>query len=95
MKKEWTIRGKVKKFDAAAPWYYIPVRDGHEATKPPRGRWGSVPIKATVGDSTWNTSLFPMGKWGKNEYFIAINAKVRKKEEIKLGDVVSVKVKRR
>lgn len=41
--------------------------------------WGQIPVIVTTGTSTWQTSLFP----SKNgEYFLAIKAQIRKKENI-------------
>jgi hypothetical protein len=48
---------------------------------------GLVAITATVGKSSWKTSLLPMGD---GTLFIALNAKVRKAEGIELGDMVKI-----
>ena len=49
--------------------------------------WGLIPIIATVGKTSWNTSLLPMGD---GTHFIALNKKVRNKEHIELGKKVTV-----
>ena len=42
--------------------------------------WGSVRVKATIGETTWETSLFPQAKEGT--FILPIKADVRKKEKI-------------
>ncbi len=49
--------------------------------------WGYVPIKATIGKSTWKTTLFPTKK---DVYMLALKADVRKKEDLKIGDMIKV-----
>ncbi|HYO19767.1 MAG TPA: DUF1905 domain-containing protein [Dermatophilaceae bacterium] len=44
-------------------------------------------MRATVGDTTWDTSLLPMGD---GTTFIALNARVRKKNALATGDSVTV-----
>jgi hypothetical protein len=45
-----------------------------------------IPITATLGTTTWKTSLLP----GKGIYFIALKAGVRKKEKVGHGDKVTI-----
>lgn len=69
-------------------WHYVsvpltlsePLR--HLATN-----FGFVAIDAKVGTSSWPTSLMPMGD---GTYFVALPAKVRKKEKLSLGDEVEI-----
>lgn len=42
--------------------------------------WGSLPVKVTVGKTTWKTSIFP-DKETKG-YLLPLKADVRKKEKI-------------
>ena len=48
---------------------------------------GLVPIIARIGNTEWETSILPMGD---GTQFIALNAKVRKSENITLGDKVRI-----
>lgn len=50
--------------------------------------WGSVRVKATIGETTWETSLFPQAKEGT--FILPIKADVRKKEKIVVGSEVHV-----
>ena len=50
--------------------------------------WGSIKVRATVGDTSWDTSIFPakeMGGW-----LLPVKAAVRKAEELIAGDMVTV-----
>lgn len=47
--------------------------------------WGSLPVKVTLRDTVWRTSIFP-DKSGP--YVMAIKASVRKQEDIHEGDEV-------
>ena len=49
-----------------------------------------IAVKATIGDTTWKTSVFPDKKSGS--YLLAIKAAVRKAENIGDGDVVAVRI---
>ena len=49
--------------------------------------WGSVPVRVTIGATTWRTSLFPDTKSGT--YLLRLKALVRKREGIEDGATVS------
>jgi Domain of unknown function (DUF1905) len=45
-----------------------------------RRGWGSIPVRVCVGNSTWETSIFPDKQSGS--YFLPIKASIRKAEQI-------------
>ena len=52
--------------------------------------WGSIKVRATVGDTSWETSIFPakeMGGW-----LLPVKAAVRKAEALIAGDMVRIEV---
>ncbi len=49
---------------------------------------GLIAVEATIGSSSWKTSLLP---YGDGTHFIALPAKVRKKENISLDDKVKAR----
>nr|WP_218618065.1 DUF1905 domain-containing protein [Cryptosporangium aurantiacum] len=55
----------------------------------PRG-FGSVRVRATLGGSTWTTSIFPDSK--RQAYVLPIKRAVRTAEGIEAGDTASVTV---
>lgn len=60
----------------------------HMQTGRKRLGWGSVRIIATIGGSSWRTSVFP----SDDSYLLLLNAKVRKAESIKEGSRVHVQI---
>ena len=53
--------------------------------------WGSVNVLATIGSTSWQTSIFPYTKRGA--YLLPIKADVRKKEKIFANQTVAVSLK--
>lgn len=85
--KRFNLSGRVEIFPYDNPWVYVRVSQRYtEATKHLADR-GLVPITVTLGNSTWNTSLMPMGD---GTQFIPLSAKVRKTEGIKVGDTIKL-----
>jgi hypothetical protein len=81
------ITGKVELFPQKGGWFYLHVPLNITKGLLHRADRGLIPIKATVGTTSWNTSLLPMGD---GTHFIALNAKVRKREGLDLGKTVSI-----
>lgn len=52
--------------------------------------FGSIRVEATIGDFTWNTSIFPDNKL--NAYLLPIKAEARKKTGISDGDRVTTSI---
>lgn len=76
-----------------AAWHFITVPKRLSATiKKTFGakakHWGSIPVLATIGKTSWKTSVFPDTK--RNAYILPLKAKVRKAENITKGDRVVV-----
>jgi hypothetical protein len=55
----------------------------------PRRGFGSLRVRATVGGSTWTTSIFPDRTRG---YVLPIKGAVRKAETLAPGDIAAVTV---
>lgn len=53
----------------------------------PSGGWGSVKVEATIGETTWNTSLFLSDA---GTYLLPVKQPVRKAEDIAAGDEVDL-----
>jgi hypothetical protein len=74
-----------------APWHFVPVPDRESAEIESVSRyvtygWGAIPVTARIGDTEWQTSLFPK----ESHYLVPVKAWVRKAEALELGDVVAV-----
>lgn len=50
--------------------------------------WGCIPATATIGQTTYTTSLFPR----QNLYLVPIKVAVQKAENITLGDQVQIRL---
>lgn len=87
MKQEYRFEAKVELFTQDNGWHYakVPVK----LSKPLEilADRGLIAVQATVGMSSWLTSLLP---YGDGSHFIALPAKVRKKESIGLGDMIKI-----
>lgn len=71
-------------------WVFLPTKTAkaiaHMQQGRKRGGWGAVRVKATIGNTRWNSSIFPYN----NSYFLLLNAKLRKAEDIADGSEVAV-----
>lgn len=92
----WAVRGPVWLWQGSdgAPakggWYFLTI-DGETAQAIRAGAvnaaaWGSVYVEATIGGTTWRTSLFPSKAHGG--WLLPLKAAVRKAEKIVEGTEV-------
>ncbi len=77
-----------------APWFFVTVPteesdDIRDRPRMPRG-FGSVKVRVTVGDSRWETSVFPDSSVGT--YILPMKKAVRMAEGISEGDPVEVQL---
>jgi hypothetical protein len=56
-----------------------------------RRGWGAVRVLATIGNTSWETSIFPHSKI--SAYILPVKASVRKAEKIAAGNEVEVNLK--
>lgn len=85
--EDFSIKGKVELFPQKGGWYF--VRAPKIITDMIKGSTerGLFAITAKVDQTSWNTSLLPMGD---GTHFVALNKKVMQKESIKLGDKIEI-----
>jgi hypothetical protein len=69
------------------PWWFVRVPKELSEPYEVLADRGLIAITATVGKTLWPTSLLP---YGDKTHFIALPAKVRKANDIKLGDEISI-----
>ena len=80
---------------AKTAWHFVslPVEysAGIRGLRGPRGAgFGSVRVTATIGDTTWRTSIFPDTRSGA--FILPLKADVRRNENVGAGDRVAVSV---
>jgi hypothetical protein len=73
-------------------WYFLTLSADaaevvREQPRPPRG-FGSVRVRATVGRTTWATSVFPDS--GSGSYVLPVKKAVRRAEGLEDGEPVEV-----
>ena len=77
--------------DMPGAWYFVTLpfdaADEIRATSERRG-FGSVRVRAAIGDSEWDTSVFPDTNTGS--FVLPVKAAVRREQAIDEGDVVAV-----
>lgn len=94
-KREFTCTAKVWVYPGVGGWHFVYLPKtatqliAQSRTK--RVGFGFVPVTATIGNTTWSTTLFPSKKEGV--YMLALKAAVRKKEHIFEHDTVTVTYK--
>jgi len=96
----WRVAGPVWLWQGAdgAPakgsWFFLTI-DGETAQAirahaVNAAAWGSVYVEATIGATTWRTSLFPSKQAGG--WLLPLKAAVRKAERIGEGSAVEVRL---
>ena len=91
----YDIKAKVWLYDGKAAWHFVTLpQDQSEQIRflatHSKSAWGSIRVSAKIGATSWKTSLFPDSK--ARAYLLPIKAEVRRREKIKAGDTVAVKL---
>jgi hypothetical protein len=92
--RDYTVRAKVWRWKGGS-WHFVNLSLKQSAEirrrfgSTARG-WGSIRVKVRIGETEWNTSLFPANK--DKSYLFAIKANVRKAEDIGAGDRITALV---
>ena len=86
--------GKIWFWKGPAPWFFVTVpakqsRDLKAISGFVTYGWGVIPVVVRIGNTEWRTSLFPKD----DRYLVPIKASVRKVENLKDGDTVTVGLK--
>jgi SOS-response transcriptional repressor LexA len=90
----WTFSAPLWRWKGDSPWHFITlpfdVADDLDEVSPIKAGFGSVPVTATIGQTTWTTSVFP-SKEAKS-FMLPVKKDVRSREGLNDGDVVSVRL---
>ncbi|MDJ0770278.1 MAG: DUF1905 domain-containing protein [Ilumatobacter sp.] len=81
--------GEVEVFPQQGGWHYVAAPSWVVAELDEAPDRGLYAVEATVGASTWPTSLMPKGD---GSHFLALSAAVRRTNSIELGDEVTVSI---
>ena len=82
------------KKETAAPWHFVTLpkkirNDIEDLYKGTSSNLGLYRVHVTVGNTTWDTSLFPSKELG---LILPLKATVRKAEDLHEGKSVSIKI---
>ena len=82
-------------YEGDAAWHFVTVpedvSDQIEArTTEHRRGFGSVRVHATIGGTSWSTSVFPDSKRGA--YVLPVKVEVRRREALSAGSLVTVRL---
>ncbi|MGC4878242.1 DUF1905 domain-containing protein [Micromonospora sp. DT43] len=93
----FVFEAEVWKWEArrAGSWAFVSLpadatQEIRESTDGSRRGFGSQRVRATVGGSTWATSIFPSS--GGGPYVLPIKRAIREAELVDVGDVETVTV---
>ncbi|MEO6728843.1 MAG: DUF1905 domain-containing protein [Candidatus Dojkabacteria bacterium] len=93
MNKIYTFTSQLWLYPGKAAWVFIilPMAIAQEISflfeEKKRG-WGSIKISATIGETTWDTSIFPDKRTGS--YFLPVKQAVRKSEALREKEDIEV-----
>lgn len=94
IKKEYKITSELWLYSSAkVAWHFITIPEEKSAeikffSGGANVGFGSIRVSVTIGRTLWKTSVFPDSK--SNCYFLPIKSEVRKKENLKIGDKVTL-----
>lgn len=90
------FKAKVMRFPGYAAWHYthLPKKDylviKNRFSDLKRG-WGSLPVNATIGKTTWKTSIFPDTK--TSSYILPLKKEVLNKEKLVEDKITSINIR--
>jgi hypothetical protein len=87
------FQGELWLYFGPDPWHFVTVPADiseaiHDQATGSRSRFGSIRVAATVGTTTWGTSLFPDKRLGA--LVLPVKAAVRDGEALEAGDILTV-----
>lgn len=91
----YTFKAKVWVYEGPAAWHFIslPKEESEEITREykfiKRG-WGSLPIRASIGDTSWETSIFPDRK--RDTYLLPLKKEVRQDAVLTVGQDITITI---
>lgn len=82
------FKARIWIYEGKAAWHFVTLPKGESARLKKAfggmaGGWGSLRVLATLGASSWLTSIFPDGK--RRAYLLPLKKEVRAKEKALAG----------
>ena len=90
---ELEFSGELWFWKGPSPWHFVTVPEEQSADLEAVAAsvtygWGMIPVRARIGETSWETSLTP--KDGR--YLLPVKARVRQAERLALGEAVTVRL---
>ncbi len=90
---ELEFSGEIIYWRGPSPFHFVTVPDEQSAAIEAVSAmvtygWGVIPVKARIGNTDFQTSLFPKG----DLYLVPVKVAVRKAEQLELGDRVTIRL---
>lgn len=87
------VQGEVWPWRGPAPYHFVTVdadaaAELAEVASDVSYGWGMIPVRVTLGHTSWTTSLWPKD----GAYVVPLKDAVRHAEGVELGDVVTVDI---
>jgi hypothetical protein len=86
--REFKIKAEVWRWPGEGGWHFITLDKALSQQIRKSYPKGFVKIKAKIGQTSWDTSLFPHKR--SESYLLSVKALVRKKEDIFEGDEAKI-----
>ena len=95
MSARFQFRTKVWRYAGESAWHFVTAPKAlseqiRTLSQGLRNAFGSLRVIATIGKTSWRTSVFPDTKAGA--FLLPVKADVRRKERIGHGDMVDVTI---
>ena len=92
MGNRYRFTAELWEWESRANWFFVTLPDDvgceiHDLPMPPRG-FGSVPVHARIGSSSFDTSIFPTD----DSYVLPVKRAVRVREGLERGGPVDVEL---
>ena len=96
MASPYKIRAKIWLYQGKAAWHFVtlPKKQAEHIKRhfgwlrSARKGWGSIRVEATVGRTSWETSIFPEKETGS--YVLPLKEKVRVSEGLRAGKTITL-----
>ncbi len=89
--KDFKIKGEVWLYPGLGGWHFVTLEKKLSEKIRKEIPKGFVKVQAKVGQSSWQTSLFPHKQ--SESYLLCIKNSIRKKEGVLAGDKIIVSLK--
>ena len=90
----YDFQAEVWLYSGEAAWHFVTLPAELTDSLKTMGRrskgWGSMRVKATIGETSWRTSLFPDSR--SSAFLLPLKADVRRRANIRAGDWLALSV---